>query len=588
MKKQNRRLIVLIFSIMVTLLLGISVNAETIDGNLFIKSSTIYNNNLANLAADISEEIESDNPNMSRFGFDKHYPNQIDSSNSYVSYIGSKDISVNNEEYTLLVIVARGTHDGNWEEMKNDFLHGVKVDDNDLGTKVWSNITNFNSKINSNIATFINNNPGTISKKPLKVLITGHSLGGAAANLCGAYCTKKGISSAKKKDIYVYTFGAIDVLSNQTGNITKGYENIHNIYNYYDSFGRNGSLKGLNVSRSGSKFGHTELYKNNSLHNDESGFSCNNHLMSNYKAALEGNYVSCKSNGASQNTKFTSFSKSTKSVRIKWKKVSNCSGYEVRCCESVPFKTGQIKKINKNTTTFTTFSGLDVDKDYYFEIRSYSIKGVSLPKYSEWSNAIKIIIKRDKEAETGEYMEKVINALRDDDLDTAEYYNSFLPKTASEKCVKNMSKAMKKAYKKKVQYWAKCKENGDYVFQDYYLTDFDNDSKAELIVKEGLYEAGITCHVYKYTNKIKLYCNFQGNFMGLIAYPKHKGVLNTSCRLGYWGATYIYSNNKKVYYEDIFSDDFDLGPYPKLFGCGLKSHSKNKNHRNVPLYSDLN
>ena len=97
-----------------------------------------------------------------------------------------------------------------------------------------------------------------------------------------------------KEDIYAYTFGAIKVLDeeNKNKNISNGYENIHNIYNYFDSFGPNGNLSVTNASAIKAKFGHTELYYPEKPEK-ETLFSCNNHLMSSYKKALEQNEVSC-------------------------------------------------------------------------------------------------------------------------------------------------------------------------------------------------------------------------------------------------------------------------------------------------------
>ncbi len=63
-----------------------------------------------------------------------------------------------------------------------------------------------------------------------------------------------------------------------------------------------------------------------------------------------------------------------------------------------------------------------------------------------------------------------------------------LPTYAEEKCVEYMSSEMKKAYKKKVnRYIEKCKKNNidsesDILMIDYYLTDFDHDEKAELLI----------------------------------------------------------------------------------------------------------
>lgn len=95
-----------------------------------------------------------------------------------------------------------------------------------------------------------------------------------------------------KDDIYVYTFGTIKVLVNGAS-LPGGYENIHNIYNYYDSYGPNGVQWTYQVSSSEAKFGHTHRY---TLYYDEGVvvtplLTCKNHEMANYKEALDRHLV---------------------------------------------------------------------------------------------------------------------------------------------------------------------------------------------------------------------------------------------------------------------------------------------------------
>ena len=75
------------------------------------------------------------------------------------------------------------------------------------------------------------------SGKKYKVLITGHGLAGAAANLVAANLSDGRIEgvNTKRADVFCYTFGALRSLDENA--IIKGnYENIHNVYNLYDTF----------------------------------------------------------------------------------------------------------------------------------------------------------------------------------------------------------------------------------------------------------------------------------------------------------------------------------------------------------------
>ena len=158
----------------------------------------------------------------------------------------------------------------------------------------------------------------SLTKNPdEKLYLTGHSLGGAAANLLAARFTRFSeldgtewwAQSTSKDDIYCYTFGAIDVLT-QRINITDGYENIHNIYNFLDSFNCVGghALGGLNVSSPVSLFGHTDLFLYDftlenlgSMDQDSKKYAeenfnsiTKNHNMPTYIQALDLDLVHCR------------------------------------------------------------------------------------------------------------------------------------------------------------------------------------------------------------------------------------------------------------------------------------------------------
>ena len=200
---------------------------------------------------------------------------------------GSLAFVIAEKEYTgtdsdgntsLLVIVARGS------STPYEYIMDVVTGANDTlpgfsEYPIYDIVKDFHNAIVEGLQRF----PYKYDKH--KILITGHSLGGAAANLVAANLTV----SVGKDITYCYTFGAIDsIVSN--GTISEGFENIHNITNYHDSFGPNGwpifTAKGN--TRYG-KFGHIDLFYRD-VDQGAAG-QHQNHDMDTYIWALENNCV---------------------------------------------------------------------------------------------------------------------------------------------------------------------------------------------------------------------------------------------------------------------------------------------------------
>jgi hypothetical protein len=281
------------------------------NGGLFETPSVKYNNDLAIVAANLSEAAEDHDGTKiknlySSYGMDNvktyYYTQGFVGRITGIEYtskggacaIGYCELKVNGAPTNILVITARGT--GTLGEMTGDLFKGWVLESGHtfLNRIVWDNVYDFEEQVSECLNDFINEHPNIKTSGNLKILITGHSLGGASANMFGARMTDAigkdewWSKLVNKNDIYVYTFGAIKVLTSEE-NTAAGYENIHNIYNYYDSFGPNGNFALLNVSSPDAKFGHTELYQDEAVHYKESGVSCTNHEMKNYKHALELN-----------------------------------------------------------------------------------------------------------------------------------------------------------------------------------------------------------------------------------------------------------------------------------------------------------
>lgn len=188
--------------------------------------------------------------------------------------IASRPMTISGREYDLIFITLRGT--SNLHEAREDATQTNQSMFYDY--HAWSWPLEFYRDVLAGLTDYTNEH-SNMNEKPIKVFITGHSLAGAAANLVAAFlnkmCDDEMISSdiLTKNDIYAYTFGAIDsitdsVLSDenyyQKIPATEGYENIINIYNLLDNFG-SGTFYGdvLSSQKVFGKFGQFYLFENN-------------------------------------------------------------------------------------------------------------------------------------------------------------------------------------------------------------------------------------------------------------------------------------------------------------------------------------
>lgn len=195
--------------------------------------------------------------------------------------VAQKQFTASSERGTDTVIfaVAQGSTVG--EEFIKDATAWADKPCN--GYNAYDYMYDFSNKIISTIKGMIR--PG----KKYKILVTGHSLGGAAANLVAARIENE--IEIEKNDVYCYTFGAINSIASDKA-IAKGYENIHNIYNRVDTFA-NDQYGFLMVTGAGGmygKFGHMDMYKR-----DHRSTGRINHNMDFYRDDVrDGRIGTCK------------------------------------------------------------------------------------------------------------------------------------------------------------------------------------------------------------------------------------------------------------------------------------------------------
>ena len=252
---------------------------DLLNGSLFT-NSTQYNKNLAIASAtlcynvgDVSAYFPAKNH--------KRYSIKSVGSEVFQMSIGYKKITVNGKDRNLVAVVFRGT--GSVYEAILDACNKYPVNATNPfeGQNAFSAAWAFEKEAEKNLKEFLESH-SSVWDNPVVFLVTGYSIGGAGANLLGAKLT----NNYKQSNVFVYTFGAIKAI-NTTLNVEDGYSNIHNIYNYNDSFGPHGNYAYLGVSDPFYKFGSTYFF----IYDHENGPTLNNHDMQVYLNAVKGDAV---------------------------------------------------------------------------------------------------------------------------------------------------------------------------------------------------------------------------------------------------------------------------------------------------------
>ena len=161
-------------------------------------------------------------------------------------------------------------------------------------------------------------------------------------------------------------------------------------------------------------------------------------------------------------------------------------------------------------------------------------------------------------------IEKVLKYYKKGQYKKAQKYNKKLSKIVKEKCVKKMPAKIKKAYRKIVKSYNTDNSLGKKYISGYYLTDIDNDSVAELIVRAGSSEAEARFYVYDWIG--------------------HKGfIIYGGLQQSEWIKT-VTIKNGKLKVKKVGERD-NANPYFSL-RCGLADHALYTGGYRID-YSDL-
>jgi len=201
---------------------------NTILAGLFSQSSSIYNHSLATFAAELSDHAYDRDiirDNLVRLGLQyiRQY-NYIDVPHSHVvaHSIAHRDIVVNGNEKTLIVVAIRGTQARLWQaEWRSNFTIG--------GNEVHTGFARATADLCANLTNYANEHGLLINPENNIVLMTGHSRGGAVANLQGANLNNRSEHLVTYENLYVYTFGTPNTSRNPVL-----FTNIFNIINRND------------------------------------------------------------------------------------------------------------------------------------------------------------------------------------------------------------------------------------------------------------------------------------------------------------------------------------------------------------------
>ena len=281
----------------------VSYAGATVDfkESLFEKSSYEYDNELAKLGAMLNKAACNGEQEICSL----LYQMKIEDANienynyggEHAFSIAHRPIMLNGEEANLIFIVARGS------QQLNEYIGDLtmKANRSFLNQSSYDYVTDFYEKIWNALRSYANGHEDLYDiETPRVFFITGYSLGGAAANLTAAMAKYPGSDLGNSwiflntdlTRIFAYTYGAIDSIDVDVP-LQDGYEYIHNIFNYFDTFGPNGADILTTSGSSGvGKFGHIDLF-GYQFSWENSILNAANHDISNYLTAIVKGRVGC-------------------------------------------------------------------------------------------------------------------------------------------------------------------------------------------------------------------------------------------------------------------------------------------------------
>ncbi|MCR5405126.1 MAG: hypothetical protein K6E91_15090 [Butyrivibrio sp.] len=255
--------------------------------------NTVYSNDFALIAANFANKAYSENGSevvsyLKSFGFAEDNIKTYNYDGSYAYTLATKPYEGHDSDGNtdILVMDARGSQ--TTKELLGDATTSASYDH--LGYKVYGVVETFYNEIKKNVSDFID------ETKNYKIFATGHSLGGAVANLFAAEMMQD-----PKNDVYCYTFGAIDSIATKEP-VEEGYENIHNIYNDFDTFSPSqyGSILVNGAGSEFGKFGHIDEYSYDHRTDEQKSqwamtqiYNHVNHDMGNYVSDVMSGRVDC-------------------------------------------------------------------------------------------------------------------------------------------------------------------------------------------------------------------------------------------------------------------------------------------------------
>ena len=279
----------------------VSYAGATVDfkESLFEKSAYEYDNELATLGAMLCMAAGRGEQEICQLfyqlGIEDANIENFNYGGENAFSIAHLPIRLNGEEMNLMFIVVRGS------VVDREFIgdHFAKANREFLGYMAYDYVEDFEKKVWEAVKEYANGHED-LYDKPRTFFITGHSLGGAAANLIAALANNPETGDSwifmdtDVSRIFTYTYGAIDSIKVDAP-VTTGYQNIHNIYNFFDTYGPNGrdTLSAAGNSMYG-KFGHMDRFAYRfSWENDLE--TSKNHIIDNYLRAIVEGAVSCES-----------------------------------------------------------------------------------------------------------------------------------------------------------------------------------------------------------------------------------------------------------------------------------------------------